>query len=143
MFWIAVVVFVIVEGGILLILFRYRQRKGRERMPKQTHGNTRLEVGWTILPALVLAVVMVPTISMIWDLARPPSPDALNITVKGYQWWWGFEYTDSDMTGYRASRGRSRSPTSWWCPPAVRSTWLARSRGRRREERRTAPPTSR
>ena len=41
---------------------------------------------------------MVPTISMIWDLARPPSPGALNITVQGYQWWWGFQYSDSDMT---------------------------------------------
>ncbi|HEY6567125.1 MAG TPA: cytochrome c oxidase subunit II [Actinomycetota bacterium] len=98
-FWIAVGVFIIVEGGILLILFRYRQRKGRERMPKQTHGNTRLEVGWTILPALVLAVVMVPTVSMIWELARAPSKDALNITVKGYQWWWGFEYPDL-VTGF-------------------------------------------
>jgi cytochrome c oxidase subunit II len=98
-FWIAVAVFIIVEGGILIILFRYRQRKGRERMPRQTHGNTRLEVGWTILPALVLAVVMVPTVSMIWDLARAPSADALNITVKGYQWWWGFEYPDL-VTGF-------------------------------------------
>ena len=69
-------------------------------MPTQIHGNTRLEVGWTIVPAVVLAVVMVPTVGMIWDLARPPAPDALNVTVKGYQWWWGFEYTDQDMTGY-------------------------------------------
>jgi cytochrome c oxidase subunit 2 len=98
-FWVAAVVFVIVEGGILFILFRYRQRKGRERMPKQTHGNTRLEIGWTILPAIVLAIVMVPTISMIWDLARAPDANALNITVKGYQWWWGFEYPDL-ATGY-------------------------------------------
>ena len=96
--WIAAAVFVIVEGGILFLVIHYRHRKGRERMPKQTHGNTRLEIGWTIAPALVLAVVMVPTISMIWDLARPPSPGALNITVQGYQWWWGFQYSDSDMS---------------------------------------------
>ena len=96
-FWVAVAVFVIVQGGILYILFRYRHRKGRERMPQQTHGNTRLEIGWTIAPALVLAIVMVPTVSLIWDLARAPDPGALNIAVKGYQWWWGFEYTDADM----------------------------------------------
>ena len=96
-FWTAVAVFVIVEGAMVYILVRYRHRKGRDRMPVQTHGNTRLEVGWTIAPALVLAVVMVPTVSLIWDLARPPSDGALNITVKGYQWWWGFQYTDSDM----------------------------------------------
>jgi cytochrome c oxidase subunit II len=96
-FWIAVAVFVIVEGGILLIVIRYRHRKGQERMPKQTHGNSRLEIGWTIAPALVLAIVMVPTVSLIWTLARPPGPGALHVTVQGYQWWWGFQYTDRDM----------------------------------------------
>ena len=47
-FWVAVLVFVIVEGGIVLISIKYRHRKGRDRMPPQMHGNTRLEIGWTI-----------------------------------------------------------------------------------------------
>ncbi len=102
-FWVAVVVFVVVEGAIVFIAVKYRHRKGRDRMPRQTHGNTRLEIGWTILPAVVLALVMIPTVDLIWDLASPPSGDALNVTVKGYQWWWGFEYTDEDMaTSYDA-----------------------------------------
>jgi cytochrome c oxidase subunit 2 len=96
-FWVAVGVFVLVEGAIVVIALKYRRRKGRDRMPPQIHGNTRLEIGWTIVPALVLAVVMVPTVGVIWDLARAPDPDALHVTVKGYQWWWGFEYTDEDM----------------------------------------------
>ena len=96
-FWVAVGVFVIVEGAIVWISIRYRHRKGRDRMPAQTHGNTRLEIGWTIAPALILAGVMVPTIATIWDLARTPPDDALNVKVQGFQWWWGFEYTDEDM----------------------------------------------
>jgi cytochrome c oxidase subunit II len=96
-FWVAVFVFVVVEGGIIWITIRYRHRKGRDRIPAQTHGNTRLEIGWTIAPALILAGVMVPTIAGIWDLARQPPEDALNVTVEGFQWWWGFEYTDEDM----------------------------------------------
>ena len=96
-FWVAVAVFVIVEGGIVLILIKYRHRKNRDQMPAQTHGNTRLEIGWTILPAVVLAFVTVPTVAVIWDLAKPPPADALHITVEGHQWWWGFRYTDSDM----------------------------------------------
>ena len=96
-FWVAVFVFIVVEGGIVWIAIRYRHRKGRERMPAQTHGNTRLEIGWTIAPALILAGVMVPTVATIWDLARTPPPDALHVTVRGYQWWWGFEYTDPEM----------------------------------------------
>jgi len=96
-FWIAAAVFFLVEGGILLIAIRYRRRKNRERMPVQTHGNTRLEIGWTILPALVIAGVMVPTVATIWSLAKAPPAGALNITVQGRQWWWAFEYTDPEM----------------------------------------------
>jgi cytochrome c oxidase subunit II len=97
-FWVAVGVFVIVEGAIVWIMIRYRHRAGRDRMPPQTHGNTRLEIGWTILPAVVLAFVTVPTVATIWELAREPPADALHVTVEGYQWWWGFVYTDEDMT---------------------------------------------
>ena len=96
-FWVAVFVFIVVEGGIVWITIRYRHRKGRERMPAQIHGNTRLEIGWTIAPALILAGVMVPTVATIWDLARKPPEDAINVTVRGLQWWWDFEYTDEDM----------------------------------------------
>jgi cytochrome c oxidase subunit II len=96
-FWVAVGVFVLVEGAIVWIAIRFRHREGRDRMPAQIHGNTRLEIGWTIAPALVLAGVMIPTIATIWELARAPSKDALHVTVEGYQWWWGFEYTDPDM----------------------------------------------
>jgi cytochrome c oxidase subunit 2 len=95
---IAAVVFVIVLGGILLIAWRFRHREGQDRMPAQIHGNTRLEIGWTIAPTLVLAVVLVPTISLLWDLARDPGPDALRVTVEGRQWWWRYTYTDEDMT---------------------------------------------
>jgi cytochrome c oxidase subunit 2 len=35
-------------------------------------------------------------VSLIWQLAERP-PDAMQITVKGYQWWWGFEYLDPGM----------------------------------------------
>ncbi len=96
-FWVAVGVFVVVEGAIVWITIRFRHRKGRDRMPAQTHGNTRLEIGWTIAPALILAGVMIPTVATIWDLARTPPAGALNVTVRGLQWWWDFEYTDQDM----------------------------------------------
>jgi cytochrome c oxidase subunit 2 len=104
-FWVAVGVFVIVEGGIVWILIRYRHRKGRDRLPPQSHGNTRLEIGWTILPTLVLAFVTVPTVATIWELARTPPDDALHVTVEGYQWWWGFAYTDADMKTDYAPNG--------------------------------------
>jgi cytochrome c oxidase subunit 2 len=96
-FWVAVAVFVIVEGAIVLILIKFRHRKNRDQMPSQIHGNTRLEIGWTIVPAVILAFVTVPTVATIWDLARKPPADALHIRVEGHQWWWGFVYTDGGM----------------------------------------------
>ena len=49
------------------------------------------------MPALLLAVVAVPTISTIFDLADQSSPTALEVTVVGKQWWWQFQYTDAKV----------------------------------------------
>lgn len=89
----AVVVFVVVEGLLVFALFRFRQRKGDTEAPKQTHGNTRLEIAWTIAPAVLLAVLAVPTVSTIWALSREPA-DALQVTVTGVQWWWRYDYPE-------------------------------------------------
>lgn len=92
----AVAVFVLVEGLLVFSLFRFRQRKGDTSNPKQTHGNTRLEVAWTIVPALLLAVLAVPTVSTIWALAREPA-DAMPVTVTAHQWWWQYDYPEQEV----------------------------------------------
>jgi cytochrome c oxidase subunit 2 len=96
-FWVAVAIFVIVEGLLLLFVIRYRHRKKAIRIPPQVHGNTRLEIAWTILPTLILAGVAVPTIATIWDLAAKPTGDILEVNVLGHQWWWEFDYPDQQI----------------------------------------------
>lgn len=94
-FWIAVAVGIGVVAGTIFVAVRFRQKPGgEERMPHQTHGNTALEVGWTIVPALILAVMAVPTVATIFSLAEKPKGDVLNVTVEGRQWWWQFTYED-------------------------------------------------
>ena len=61
------------------------------------HGNTRLEIGWTVLPALLLAIIAVPTVATIFDLAENPGPQALQVHVVGKQWWWEFKYPDAKV----------------------------------------------
>ena len=95
-FWIAVGVFVLVEGTLVFALARFRRRAGAP-VPKQVHGNTRLEITWTIIPALLLLGVAVPTVGTIFSLARKP-PGSLNITVTGHQWWWQVEYPSLNVT---------------------------------------------
>ena len=111
-FWVAVFVFIVVEGGIVWIAIRYRHRKGRERMPAQIHGNTRLEIGWTIAPALILAGVMVPTVATIWDLARSRRTTRSTSPSRAW-WWWGFKYTDDDMQTNSGDNLPIRTPTCW------------------------------
>jgi cytochrome c oxidase subunit 2 len=91
-FWIAAVVFVLVEGMLVYALWRFRRRSPADK-PKQVHGNTRLEIAWTIIPALLLAGVAVPTVGTIFDLADSPE-GAMRIEITGHQWWWEVRYPD-------------------------------------------------
>ena len=90
--FVAVLVGILVIGGVFYVAIRYRQRPGRNERPKQIHGNTILEIGWTLIPALILVVVAVPTVSLIFDLSEEPAPTALEVTAIGKQWWWQFDY---------------------------------------------------
>ena len=94
-FWAAVFVFITVGGALLYVTLRYRRKPG-DGDPPQFHGNTPLEIGWTILPILVLAVVAVPTVLTIFDNANSPEPASMQIDVIGHQWWWEFKYEDPD-----------------------------------------------
>ena len=91
-FVVAGVIFVLVEGLVLLAVLKFRSRPDAPE-PQQIHGNTRLEVGWTLAPALILVAVAVPTIATIFDIARKPA-GALNVTVIGHQFWWEYRYDD-------------------------------------------------
>jgi cytochrome c oxidase subunit II len=89
-FWIAVAVFVVVEGLLVYAVIRFRHRPGAA-VPVQVHGNKRMEIAWTIAPAVLLAVIAVPTIVTIFSLYRTPA-NALTVEVTGHQWWWDVKY---------------------------------------------------
>ena len=91
-FWIAAFFFVLVEFGVLYMILRYRHRDDRPE-PVQVHGNTRLEVGWTIVPALILLVVGGFTFKVLFDLNRKPA-NPMRVTVIGHQFWWEYQYPD-------------------------------------------------
>ena len=61
----AVVIGIGVVVGTVYVALRFRMKPGEDPMPKQTHGNTVLEIGWTILPALILAGIAVGTVMTI------------------------------------------------------------------------------
>jgi cytochrome c oxidase subunit II len=93
----AVLVFVLVEGVLIYAIFRFRGKPG-DPEPHQTHGNTTVEIIWTVIPALILAAIAVPTVKAIFQTNATPGKDALTIEVVGHQWWWEFRYPEYNVT---------------------------------------------
>jgi cytochrome c oxidase subunit II len=93
-FPIAAVVGILVFVLIIVAMIRFRERPGNTN-PKQVHGNTPLEIGWTIAPALLLAILAVPSVKAIFDVAENPK-DSVPIRVVGHQYFWEYQYMDSD-----------------------------------------------
>ena len=108
---VAIVVFFLVQGAIVYLVVKYRARRraaaaaaqaadpggddlyGDDEYPEQVHGNLRLELAWTIIPTILLAVISVFTLISVVELNEvSAAEDDLRVTVVGQQWWWEFQY---------------------------------------------------
>lgn len=87
------IVFVVVELALLYTIIKYRKRPGGPAA-KQIHGNAVLEITWTVIPAVILVLIAVPTVKTIFQTQAPAPADAIKIQVIGHQWWWEFRYPD-------------------------------------------------
>lgn len=99
---ITVIIFVLVIFGTIAIAVKGRVKEedfDEDDLPEQIHGNTKLELGWTIAPAILLAVVSIPTVATIWSLEERNETDELDVMVIGQQWWWEYRY-DIDGDGF-------------------------------------------
>jgi cytochrome c oxidase subunit 2 len=117
-FAIGVIIFLGVEGVLLYTLVKFRARKGA--VAAQIHGNTRLEISWTVGAAVILVILAVVTFvalpgirdpensdpsaaAFIAPVAKtgekrvPPDGKALNIIVTGQQYVWRYTYPDGDQ----------------------------------------------
>jgi cytochrome c oxidase subunit 2 len=143
--YIAAVVFVIVEGALLYSVWRFRSKKSK--LAAQIHGNTRLEIGWTVAAALILVVLTVVTFIKLPSIVNPPNSDAsglalsasvnqptppngkkLTICVQGRQFIWRYTYGNGCLTNYfsqNQGHGLPYSYTTMVVP--VHTTGSARS----------------
>lgn len=99
--------FVVVEAILLYTIIRFRHKNGaqltKSTLPRQIEGNRLLEVVWTVIPAVLLLIIFVFTVSTLWAIKVrpsqiPPDTHVVNINVIGHQWWWEFRYPDLDIT---------------------------------------------
>ncbi|MFN8016065.1 MAG: cytochrome c oxidase subunit II transmembrane domain-containing protein [Acidimicrobiia bacterium] len=88
-FWIATTIGTGVLIAAIYVSIRYRATE-KNKSPKQVHGNSVLEIGWTILPLVILIGVAIPTVKTVFDLDKKAGPGAVNVEVVGKQWWWQF-----------------------------------------------------
>jgi len=91
------IVFVLVEVVLVFVVIKYRKREN-QGPPPQTHGSTKLEIAWTLIPAVILVFIAVPTVRTIFISQAQAAPGSLNIDVTGHQWWWEFRYPDYGVT---------------------------------------------
>jgi len=91
------IVFVLVEGVLIFVVIKYRRRENQPK-PPQTHGSTKLEITWTLIPAVILVFIAVPTVRTIFITQAQAAPGSLNIDVTGHQWWWEFRYPEYGVT---------------------------------------------
>lgn len=92
--WITGVIFVVVEALLLFFLFRYRRREGR--VAKYTHGSNRLEVIWTIVPAVICVVLALMSRRSWADIKQSIPKDALTVEVVAEQFAWNIRYPGPD-----------------------------------------------
>ena len=115
--WTTLIIFIAVEAALVYACWRFRDRPGAP-IPKQVHGNTPLEIGWTVGAASILIVLTVVTFLYLDDIENPPAsgPNGLNtaqfasvdqpnpprgggpfltIRVNGQQYIWRYDYLNS------------------------------------------------
>jgi len=121
-FLIAGIVFVLVFGASGLIWWKFRDDHSTDEFPPQVHGNFRLEIAWTIGPAILMAAIGVFTLFSHFELNGEDRTDIVinvdgtatswdpEIVVIGQQWWWEFRYYFDGLDGVDLSDPRHLPP---------------------------------
>ncbi|MGH8254372.1 MAG: cytochrome c oxidase subunit II, partial [Steroidobacteraceae bacterium] len=95
MYWWCVVIAIGVFGWMIVSLVRFRKSQGAVADTSFVH-NTKMEIMWTIVPALILIIMAVPATRTLIE-TDDASKSELTIRITGYQWKWGYQYVDSGV----------------------------------------------
>jgi len=131
--WFTLGIAAIVGLALAWVLTRFRARPGTTAMPAQIRGHTLLEMAWTVGPALVLLGIAIPTIQAVFRTQAAPPKDALEVTVRGHQWWWEFQYPALQVATaneLHVPAGRTVALTLEG-PDVIHSFWVPRLGGKR------------
>ena len=88
----AVAIFVMWLLGRCLSFYSYDKNSSTRTSDNFTHATT-VEVVWTIVPALILVLIAVPSFSLLYQMDEISDP-AVTLKIAGHQWYWSYEYSD-------------------------------------------------
>ena len=99
-------VFFAVEGSLVVFVVRYRRRRRAvDAEGPQIHGNSRLEILWTVIPVFLVATIVafvfykLPDVSDVSRAANEPANEPnVKIDVRGHQFYWEYRYPDGSVT---------------------------------------------
>lgn len=101
MFWMLLVVAVVI-GLFVFIVWKYRERPdNKDYEPPEEHGSVKLEITWTVIPLIIVFILIVPTVTTLYDLEDLPAgyenQEPLVIHVTSADWKWIFSYPEQDI----------------------------------------------
>ena len=131
-YWVAIftgAIFVIVQGTLVWFIVRYRaDRRTRQMEGAQVHGNTNIELAWTVAPVLILVAIGSFVFYKLPGIADVPAADRVEVAVDGHRFYWNYTYPNGVIAvdRLRAPVGQTTrleisAPDydvihSWWIP---------------------------
>lgn len=94
-FWMIAFLFSLIMTIMLYSAYAFRRREDDQDDGPHVHGNTALEIGWTIVPTFIVIGFGIWGAVMLNDLTAP-KPDEMTVNVVGRQWSWSFSYPEQD-----------------------------------------------
>lgn len=94
-FWICVAIGLIVFGAMFYSIIHHRKSKGHKAA--EFHSHLFVEIGWTVIPALILIAMAVPATKVLLNMNNEDKED-LTIKITGYQWKWHYEYLEDNIS---------------------------------------------
>ncbi|OGT38214.1 MAG: cytochrome c oxidase subunit II [Gammaproteobacteria bacterium RIFCSPHIGHO2_12_FULL_38_14] len=94
-FLICVVIGLIVFGAMFYSIIFHRHSKGVK--PAEFHSHTILEIGWTIVPAIILVLMAIPATKVLLNMNNNEKEE-ITIKITGYQWKWRYEYLEDGVS---------------------------------------------
>ena len=97
--WIITAVSVFVLILLLVVMLKFNARANP--VPSKTTHHVGIEVAWTIIPVLILVAIAIPSFRLLYLQRTIPEAD-MTIKAIGYQWYWGYEYSDLEDVAFES-----------------------------------------